>query len=357
MESAIPRHLQCPRTRAARANSDFVPPYPAMTARFPQDITQLVMAYLGVQCAPGKEAQAWAAVQALVQQLGHDQAAPHHDIAHFVDDAGFPTWLVIAYWPSVESFKRWSASPGVTDWWDAPERCTDGLGYFREVFMPRISHFETLFSNDRLEGAARMPAGKLSDDAIQEHGYWGGMRDRLPASQTDDLASPADARIIELPSSAPDRIRLIGHDHIALIRSGQDWTETVGQERELYLHDIEPTLRAGMDFLSAQGPSVGCYVNRYVRLLDAFGQETERSFGMSLWHTLEHMERWSESHITHVNIFGRFMNMVGTIGGPNLKLRLYHEVTVVRSTEQIYEYVNCHPHTGLLRAHRASHMR
>jgi len=33
-----------------------------------------------------------------------------------------------------------------------------------------------------------------------------------------------------------------------------------------------------------------------------------------------------------------------------LKLRLYHEVTVARANEQFYEYLNCHPQTGLLRA-------
>ena len=33
-----------------------------------------------------------------------------------------------------------------------------------------------------------------------------------------------------------------------------------------------------------------------------------------------------------------------------LKLRLYHEVTVAAADEQFFEYINCHDQTGLLRA-------
>jgi aldoxime dehydratase len=36
--------------------------------------------------------------------------------------------------------------------------------------------------------------------------------------------------------------------------------------------------------------------------------------------------------------------------GPAAKLRLYHEVTVARADEQFFEYLNCHPQTGMLNA-------
>lgn len=345
MESAIPKHLQCPRSRQPRASADYNPPYPAWVARLPETVTQITMAYLGVQCPKGKESNALATVTTLVRQIGLKDAAAFHDIAHYTDEAGYQTWIVIAYWPSVEAFQRWQSQPDVSTWWNAPARTTEGLGHFREVFTPHVTHFETLFSNDRFEGAAHMATAR--SDEIQEHGYWGGMRDRLPSSQIDGMASPAHAQISAMPSAAKGRVKLMGHDNIALIRSGQEWTETTGKERDLYLKDIEPTLRVGMDFLRDHGPSIGCYFNRFVQVVDEHGKPQEKTFGMSLWHTLEHMERWSESHPTHVNIFGRFMNMVGAMEG-QLKLRLYHEVTVVQASEQSYEYVSCHPRTGLL---------
>ena len=36
--------------------------------------------------------------------------------------------------------------------------------------------------------------------------------------------------------------------------------------------------------------------------------------------------------------------------GPAAQLKLYHEVTVAAATQQYFEYFNCHPQTGMLRA-------
>lgn len=347
MESAIPAHLKCPRLREPRASADYNPPYPAWVARLPAGTQQVVMAYLGVQGPPGQEARALAALQTQIRQLEMPHGPKHHDLAQCVDEAGYCNYVVVAYWQDVESFCRWAAQPAVSEWWGAPERASETLGYFREVFCPRVTHFETLFSTpDQLEGVARLAEG-LSDE-IQEHGYWGGMRDRIPASQTDALAAQLGARVSGDTPAPGRRVHLQGHDHVALIRSGQDWRETQGQERTLYLQDIEPALRDGMNFLRDQGHGVGCYYNRYMQHIDVLGQPQEKSFGLSLWKTLEHMERWSESHPTHISIFGTFMRVVQQMNF-QLKLRLYHEVLVVEADEQLYEYVNCHPNTGILR--------
>ena len=61
------------------------------------------------------------------------------------------------------------------------------------------------------------------------------------------------------------------------------------------------------------------------------------------------LERWAESHPTHVAIFGAAMKYLSQLG-PLAKLELYHEVSVVQADEQFFEYLNCHPHTGLLRS-------
>lgn len=108
------------------------------------------------------------------------------------------------------------------------------------------------------------------------------MRDRLPSSQTETMASPTNPHISELPSPAKGRVKLMGHDNIALIRSGQEWTETTGKERGQCLKDINPTLRVGMDILRDKGPSIGCYFNRFVQLLDVQGKPAEKSFGKTL---------------------------------------------------------------------------
>ena len=54
--------------------------------------------------------------------------------------------------------------------------------------------------------------------------------------------------------------------NLCLIRSGQDWGDTEADERRMYLRDVEPVLRAGMDFLrdegrgSAASPTATCTV-------------------------------------------------------------------------------------------------
>ncbi|HEX4251924.1 MAG TPA: phenylacetaldoxime dehydratase family protein, partial [Pseudonocardia sp.] len=65
------------------------------------------------------------------------------------------------------------------------------------------------------------------------------------------------------------------------------------------------------------------------------------------WRSLDVLERWSESHPTHVAIFGAAMKYLMKMG-PSAKLRLYHEVSVVSPDEQYFEYAGCHERTGLL---------
>ncbi|WP_038210057.1 phenylacetaldoxime dehydratase family protein [Xenophilus azovorans] len=347
MESAIAEHLRCPRTRQRRVEDDYAPPYPAWAAHAPAAVTRVVIGLFGVQSrGAGRLGQACAALRGIAAGFAAPDGPLHHDLTHGVDADGFDNMVAIGYWTDAQAFARWRDAPAVRGWWQSEERLHEGIGYFREIATPHVARFETLFSTpDALEGAG-VAMGRLSGE-IQEHGYWGSMRDRLPLSQTDAMR-PSGARAVAADVPEPGRrVRIAGHDHLALIRSGQDWSGTQGRERMLYLEQIEPVLRAGMDFLERQGLQVGCYSNRYMRHLDAAGQPQEKSFGLSFWRALADMERWSESHPTHVEIFGAFMRYVQALN-LDLKLRLYHEVAVLGPDEQFYEYVNCHPRTGLM---------
>lgn len=44
MESAIDKHLQCPRTLSRRVHDDYQPPFPMFAGRSGDDLTQVVMA-------------------------------------------------------------------------------------------------------------------------------------------------------------------------------------------------------------------------------------------------------------------------------------------------------------------------
>lgn len=342
MESAIPSHLRTERTRARRIPDDYRPPVPAYVARFGPAVTRVTMAYFGVQFAGDEPPSVRGALDRITTAFADGNGPSHWDRARYVDEAGFTTILTVAYWDDHNKFERWFA-PARREWMPQA-RAGDPLGRFIEVLSPAVEGFETLVSSrDRAEGIAVL-ADAVSGE-IQENAYWGGMRDRIPLSQTHAM-SPAGSVRLHRDGS---RIRVYANENLCLIRSGQDWSDTTGAEREMYLRDIEPVLREGMDFLRDDGRAIGCWANRYMRVLDRDGQPLDKSYGMSWWRSLDSLERWAESHPTHVAIFAAAIKYQRTVG-PAARLRLFHEVAVARSTEQFFEYANCHDRTGLLSA-------
>jgi aldoxime dehydratase len=335
MESAIPGHLLAERTRPRRVPDDYAPPYPSFVARSRPEVRQVVMAYLGVQFR-GEQPS----LDVLDRAVAAADGPGHHDRARQTGPDGTTEVVSIAYWDDPAAFDRWFAAHRESWLGDAAR---DGHGRWAEVLRPTVEEHETLFSSlGRPEGVAVL-AEEFSGE-VQEHGYWGGMRDRIPLSQTDALA-PTGTAVVEREGG---RVRIRPHGGICLIRSGQDWTDTDGTEREMYLHDVEPVLRAGMEFLRDEGRGIGCLSNRYLTVVEK-GEAVDRTFGLSWWRSLDALERWAESHPTHVAIFGAAMRYLSTLG-PSARLRLYHEVSVARADEAYFEYVDCAEGTGLLGA-------
>ncbi|MGD0635336.1 MAG: phenylacetaldoxime dehydratase family protein [Beijerinckiaceae bacterium] len=338
--------MRCPRLRTRRVSDNFKPPVPMWSARADESVTQMVMGYFGVQ-SEGEEqkGRACKAFQGILDSFLAAGGPRHHDLVHYVDAAGYNNMIAIAYWDDPLVYERWRTNPAVAGWWESKDRLNEGIGYFRETLAPRVEQFETIFTaKEPLEGVGIIMGG-MSDE-ILEHGYWGAMRDRFPLSQTDTMEPSGDLAVKEGKPALGGRVVIAGHQNLAVIRSGQDWTETEGEERRTYLEDIEPTLRAGMDYLRDDGLEAGCYSNRYVRHMDAKGNPVEKSFGVSHWRSLEHLEHWASSHPTHLSIFVTFNRLAKKFKN----LKLYHEVSVFDPAAQLYEYVNCHPGTGLMRA-------
>ena len=342
MESAIPTHLRTDSTRDKRIPGDYQPPYPSFVARHKRAVKAVVMAYFGVQFRAPDRQDGVAAQERIARAFAGPDGPGHWDRAAYVDEAGFENIVSVAYWDDPARFDVWF--PAARDQWTGEKAAPSAVGTFVEVVRPAVDRYETLFSSlGRPEGVAALADGMSGE--IQEHGYWGGMRDRIPLSQTDALSAAG------APRSAQEggRVQVAPQQNLCLIRSGQDWTDTLAAERAMYVQDVEPVLREGMDFLRDHGRAIGCYANRYMTVLGAGGEPTEKTYGMSWWRGLADLERWAESHPTHVKIFGAAMKYLQSLG-PAAKLRLYHEVTVATADEQFFEYLNCHDRTGLLRA-------
>ena len=345
MESAIDKHLKCPRTLSRRVPDHYQPPFPMWVARAGEELRQVVMAYLGVQYqGEAQKAAALAALQHIVASFALTDGPLNHDLTHHTDNSGYDNLIVVGYWKDPAAYRRWLRSSEVDGWWSAEARLHEGLGYFREVVAPRAEQFETLYAfREDLPGVGAVMDSTSGE--IEEHGYWGSMRDRFPASQTDWMEPDDELRILSGDPAKGGRVIVGGHDNIALIRSGQDWAEAGPEERSLYLDEILPTLEAGMDFLRDNGAPLGCYSNRFVRNIDLQGNLLDTSYNIGHWRSVEKLERWAESHPTHLRIFVTFFRVAAGLQ----KLRLYHEVSVSDGRQQLFEYINCHTQTGMLR--------
>ncbi|WP_063788770.1 phenylacetaldoxime dehydratase family protein [Streptomyces griseoruber] len=351
MESAIDSRLKCPRTLSRRVSGDYAPPFPMFVARGDKALQQVVMAYFGVQYSEeGKRPQALAALGHIVESFGLADGPVRHDLTDHVDNQDHHNLMAVAYWADPAAYCRWLRSDDVRAWWESQERLTEDFGYFREVVAPRVEQFETLYAfTEDFPGIGGV-MGQCSDE-IEEHGYWGSMRDRIPLSQTDRLEPFG---VLEIASGDPavgGRVIVRGHDNIALIRSGQDWMAAGEDERALSFDEFLPTLEAGMVFLQESGGRAGCYSNRFVRSIDIDidididGNELDGSYNIGHWRSLDALKRWAESHPARLPLFVMFLRAVTSLEN----LRFYREVSVSDGKDQTFEYINCHPRTGVMR--------
>lgn len=342
LETAIPSHLDQPGDFGPKHPAGtYTPPYPAPVARFRPEIATVVMAYYGIQHLDPDLPLAAQRLEELAADLGKQDGAGHWDRARFVDSAGYTNTVTIAYWDDTEVFDRWKAEFG--DQWTDPSRLDESVGYYAEIVRPDATRFETLYSS----WGPPIGIGVMADHQsgpVEEHAYWGSSRDRMAAGHYDPMTRDG---ALSLTVEGPLRT-VAGHDNVCLIRSGQDFTDTQDVERTFYKENVEPSLVAGMDFLTADGLEVDCYSNRLLTHVED-GKLVEKTFGLSWWADLRALENWSVDHPTHVEIFGSAMRHLSTFG-PGTKLRLYHEITVVRVEEQSFRYLNCHDRTGLLNA-------
>ena len=200
MESAIPAHLQTARTRHRRVGDDYAPPYPSFVARHKPAVTQVVMAYFGLQTRGTPSIDAKQVLSRLASEFAPADGPTHWDRARYVDEAGFTNIVTVAYWDDRHKFDRWF--PAARERWMGEERTTSGFGAFIEALYPSVEGYETLLSSpERPEGIAVL-ADSMSGEVL-EHAYWGGMRDRIPLSQTSEMAPSGSARAIRDGARSP----------------------------------------------------------------------------------------------------------------------------------------------------------
>ena len=320
----------------------FEPPVPAWSANWMNGVSRLTSGFFGIQGPETPEWTQW--VESAL--LARDGSPPLVEKAVFDDRANVTNTVYIAYWRD-DGYDQWWSDDSARGWWNDADRSNEGIGYWREVFHITADRIETLHSSPNAHGIANL-AGQL-EGPVDEHAYPGAARDRIPVSGTEQL-TVKEAVANDLVAEVSDdgkRVTIKPPANMCIIRSGQDWGHCDRAERDFYFTEVEPSLRAGMDYLRDNPEESRCLSMRLMRCVDPGNGQLDQTFGLGYGLDIYAFEEWAKSHPTHLKIFGQFMNHADKFG-EQMQLRLWHEVSVITGDDAEFEYIGCHPKTGLL---------
>lgn len=348
LEAAIPPHLKLDRSTHTAAPPGFTPTTPSYSARFDPSVSVTPLIFVGIQYRRESTATR-AALESLIRSIERAHGPVFWDRAEFVDGLGYTNLVLACYWRSRTSFRLWQLSLP-DDWWHVGAEQSGPIGYFCEIYLPGVEDTETTFSHPVAEGYAKI-ADRFSGET-DSHEYWGSARERIPRAQRDQLM-PGGEPTAKGPGPMPIDTRghfitVQPHDNLVLLRSGQDWSDTTSEERAFYIEQVKPLLEAGMVEISESGRLHGCYFNRYMMIRVPDGPPFQKTYSLSAWRSLTDLETWCRAN-THLAIFAAGVKHYRQAGS-EAKLRLYHEVIVVRASDQEFTYLNCHNETGMLNA-------
>jgi len=324
--------------------TDTEPRFEMWSTTYPEGVTEILFAQFGVQ-APALEA-ANLALAELVGLITSGDVPTVLDRGQFVDAYGYAHATLMAYWFDPNAYARWSSQPAVEEFWRSrPD--TGPIGYYRETSIIPRDHIETLYTpHDPKEYDTPGIAQHVEVGPTKVHDYWGSARDRITASEHDDL----DGELFEYTPTEVEtlgrRIEVPVPGNVCLIRTAQDWRNSTAFKDD-YFANVGPVKDAGVDYL-AVNPATGCIQTRKVDEQALDGQVIERDCTIGWFLSLEHLMTWSRAHRSHLEIYGAFFQMMQGKDGIPMDMSLWHEVSVIPKGAATSLYVNCHNRTGFL---------
>lgn len=336
--------LTCPRRHMPEG---WDPPAPAWSARFDRITRALVVAIFTTE-----DDKRRAQTTRLDAWFDQPDGPVHVERAEYTARSGDRATITVAYWCDPDRHRAW-CERDFDAWWRDPARLSEPAAHALEVLTIPPDRLETIFGH--AEHAGAVGTGQSVYGPVQEHLYWGSMRDRIPAAAQDPLASLYGHN---LPQADPGetrgrRLRVIPPANLCVIRSGQSWAGCDAEELALYDASVRPALHAGMRYLRDHRAETGCLDLRFANEIGRTDEPLARAFGLGIFLSLGHLEAWAAHHPTHLAIFERMVDLA-TVRGDKLALRLWHEVFVLPGEGQRFEYINCAPNTGLLPCFQAS---
>ncbi|MDT0269924.1 phenylacetaldoxime dehydratase family protein [Streptomyces sp. DSM 44915] len=338
-----------PRALPARRPAGHQPRAPRWTLGLDAPTSLLTSDYLAVQCGDeraGAVAEFLAAARAS-HPAGDPDAPEAWELLSHTDETGAYNLVHLGYWRDATAHARWLRSAPLARWFHGLDAATAEHGAWHEVVQVPPERAETIYSDPRRAfGLAACDGTRMV--SMTTNGYFGAARDRLPVSAIDPL-EPAGPHRRRTPPVASQRRRLraeCGH-HTAVIRSGQYWQPATGEQLADYEEVLRPKLMAGMDHLRRAADTAGTLSLRVLTSLDRESLRPLRETSvLGHFHSLAALEEWAAGHATHAAIYQHAIEKNRRYG-PERTVVTWHEVFVLPRTAA-FEYVNCHPGTGLL---------
>lgn len=369
------------RKYALKQPAGWQPKVPRWTLRFPNDIQELVIAYVGVQhhgvnsqegqqnghrkytngASNGEPVGLQQATRAIEEWATQGSAKPtivdRLAVEFGRDISGSKVWA--CYWTSKAAAEQSLNNLDLSDIHNSlPQNQQESTGLWLEVLYPDLTRFETNYSGDDY----RPGIAGLKGTTQEPHnltGYWGAARDRIQASAFDDFVDDdPKLRNPHTVQKETNRLHLSGtNTHtIAHIRSGQFWENCADDEREAYENDLEPYLIAGLKDIYKRPQDLGDYGLRFLRNVAPSGLERNSDSSEHLpretcaagfSRTLADLENWAKNCPSHHKIYGGAMHHKQKFA-ERAKFRTWHEVCVLKPGEARWEYTNCVKDTGTI---------
>jgi len=362
--------MSCPTTRTHPLcrPPNHQPPIPRWRLSIPDQVKQVFVSYIGIEEHGSSEAATYAKHKVV-------RAIQHWITASFAVSESFttirdshdlqpPTTIWVCYWSDPAHHTHALSTLDLrTLHHTLDTSIRPSIGLWHETFATSTQRLETNYSGlDYLPGLAKLSGTTTASHDLST--YWGAARDRIPDSAHDLFPRPAPAAAVRqspphpLPQGLGQHLKGTnrGIANMVHIRSGQYWQNCGQRETDAYETKLEPSLRAGMQYLSGNKAKTGTLCMRYmqnehvaIRNGDGDGGRVDRkeSCGAGFLTNLEDLESWAKSHKSHVKIWSGAMAHYKAFGEER-KFRTWHEVCVVKAGDATFEYVNCLPSTGVI---------
>lgn len=320
---------------------------PRYSLRWRQPISSLVSVYFGIQALDLEWEKESEFHRIILKNLSMEYGTSTAEIMRCVDDAGYTNGIVVAYWTDAAEYSNWLKSSGFSRWFESANLLKGSVGYWCEAVTVPYDRHETIYSTyDYRVGFGRTPESFVVP--VATNGHLGATKDRLSLPTINTVINRC-GRV--LPRSDANEtlgrrlIALVPYDAIFL-RSGRYWKDGPPEQLQNCTENSEPKLHAGMQYLAGTAEETGCMSLRVMENLNADGTPRSETSVVATLLSIEQLEEWATTHELNLDTFQHTSSMDRS-RTEQTEIVTWHELSVI-SHGVMFEYVNCHPNTGML---------